>query len=247
MTGERHAIDEYVRRAARVSDQAVASQVDPRAKQELLDRILGGPGPAPSAGPATSRAGRLRLPRLALAGAAAGGLVLAGGVAALVALDGDGTPATDPPAADSAQGEAQREADDGSALSAEPGAMMDCAEAYRPATLAERAFAFDGTVVAIAAPAPAGAEDLGYVDVTFQVEEWFHGGDADQYTVSMFPPDVVSSVDNETYQVGSRLLVTGEDRWGSERLDEPVAWYCGFTRAYSPALADEWREAFAGD
>jgi hypothetical protein len=175
-------------------------------------------------------------------------LVLAGGVAALVALDGDGTPATDDrPAADAAQGEVQPEADDGSALSAEPGAMMDCAEAYRPATLAERAFAFDGTVVAIAAPAPAGEEDLGYVDVTFRVEEWFHGGDANQFTVSMFPPDVVSSVDNETYQVGSRLLVTGEDRWGSESLDEPVAWYCGFTRAYSPAMADEWRQAFATD
>jgi hypothetical protein len=257
MTGERHAIDEYVRRAARVSDQAAASQVDPRAKQELLDRILGEPGPAPSAGPAASRSRRLRLSRLALAGAAAGVLVLAGGVAGLVALAGDGgTPATTdrPAAADSAAGgsdEAQpEEGSDGAEDSSGPSelgrAMMDCAATYTPESLAERAFAFDGTVVEVGAPPAADEQDALYVDVTFEVAEWFHGGDADRFAVSMFPPEVVSSIDNETYQVGSRLLVTGEDRWERERIEEPVAWYCGFTRTYSPAMADEWRQAFAG-
>jgi len=46
-----------------------------------------------------------------------------------------------------------------------------------------------------------------------------------------------------SYGVGTRLLVSGEPRWGGAPLTDAIAWGCGFTRYYDPATADAWRNA----
>ncbi|UER54311.1 hypothetical protein HJG43_06910 [Kineosporiaceae bacterium SCSIO 59966] len=79
--------------------------------------------------------------------------------------------------------------------------------------------------------------------VTFRVLEWFRGGDAARITVAMPSSGQVDSASDEalTYGVGTRLLVSGEPRWGGAALDDPVAWLCGFTRSYDDATAAQWR------
>lgn len=121
------------------------------------------------------------------------------------------------------------------------GAAARCVESYSEETLRNRAFAFDGTVVAVGG----GSSSDGYVDVTFEVEEWFRGGGAEEVVVQMMPPGTVTSVGDVPYEVGTRLLVSGEPLWGGAPLDEPVAWPCGFTQPHSGAAASEWRGAFA--
>lgn len=111
------------------------------------------------------------------------------------------------------------------------------------------AFAFDGTVTAIADGSGGGEfGELGYVDVTFSVREWFHGGGADRVTVQMWAPPPTAGQAGDYgagyYGVGTRLLVTGEPRWGGEPLNEAVAWFCGFTRTYDDSTATAWRETF---
>jgi hypothetical protein len=127
-------------------------------------------------------------------------------------------------------------------------AAGSCAETYDVETLTGRDFAFDGTVVEIGSAAAAEA-DLGYSPVTFDVHEWFVGGSSDRVTVAMPAPDRVSSdgvqgLDDATYGVGTRLLVSGEPQWGGEPLDDPIAWMCGFTRYYDDQSATQWRTAF---
>lgn len=127
------------------------------------------------------------------------------------------------------------------------GAEARCVEGYSPETLPHRAFAFDGTVHSIGVDptddgqgGDNGAADGGYLPVTFDVHEWFAGGGPAHVTVAMLPP-TPSSLDAAEYHVGSRLLVSGEPRWGGDPLDEPLAWTCGFTRTHDPATADTWR------
>lgn len=128
------------------------------------------------------------------------------------------------------------------------GAEARCVEDYSPETLPHRAFAFDGTVHSIGGdPADdgqggdSGAADDGYRPVTFDVHEWFAGGGPARVTVAMLPP-TPSALDTAEYHVGSRLLVSGEPRWGGDPLDEPLAWVCGFTRTHEATTADRWRE-----
>lgn len=46
-----------------------------------------------------------------------------------------------------------------------------------------------------------------------------------------------------SYGLGSRLLVSGEPRWGGTALEDAIAWGCAFTRYYDPATANSWRRA----
>jgi predicted transcriptional regulator len=88
---------------------------------------------------------------------------------------------------------------------------MSCVETYRPGTLAKRGFAFDGTVTSIGEPSSGGREVIDpYLPVTL------------------------------TNTTGSRLLVSGEDRWAKSPMDSPIAWACGFTRLYNAADAQSW-------
>jgi len=133
--------------------------------------------------------------------------------------------------------------------------QMSCVTGYTLDHLAERGFAFDGTVVAIEPPAIAGTlpggelDPLPFVNATFEVHEWFKAGDSTitTMTVAMPPPDDTSAPNGAAWWgVGSRLLVTGESRWGTDPLDGPVAWMCGFSRTYDPATANAWRTQLAG-
>ena len=126
-----------------------------------------------------------------------------------------------------------------------------CAESYDLATLKKRAFAFDGTVSRITAMQPpadgSGALD-GYVTVTFHVNEWFRGGNQSTVTLDMIGPMNGSSVieDQEiSYGVETRLLVSGEPRFGGRPLQGAIAWPCGFTRYYDKGTAASWQQLFS--
>ena len=133
-----------------------------------------------------------------------------------------------------------------SRVGAVPGALVaSCVETYDLVRLKNRAFAFDGTVTQTEVMKPpadgSGALD-GYLTVTFHVNEWFRGGAQGTVTVDMIGPSM--SPDQElSYGVGSRLLVTGEPRFGGSPLNAAVAWGCGFTRYYDQATAASWRQA----
>ncbi len=126
------------------------------------------------------------------------------------------------------------------------GGSANCVQAYDEYAIRERAFAVDATVVAIG---PARGEDP-YVEVTLRVLEAFApptGLDpGTEVQVSMLPPGT-ATVDTATYNIGSRLLVSGEPRWGGEPLDEPTAWACGFSRTYNTDTAAAWRAAVASE
>lgn len=125
---------------------------------------------------------------------------------------------------------------------------FSCVEAYDLTSLKGRDFAFDGTVSGIAAIQPPQAETdarAGYLAVTFIVHQWFRGGDQATVTVDMLPGStqgITSSPEGATFGVGTRLLVSGEPRFGGGPLQAPVAWPCGFTRHFDQSTAATWRQ-----
>jgi hypothetical protein len=131
------------------------------------------------------------------------------------------------------------------------GGAASCAELYAPEALTGRAFAFDGVVVEVG-PSVSDRGDEGDLDlpgVTFEVREWFSGGRADTVTVDMQPPtagNAAPSGPGYAYGIGSRLLVSGEARWGGSSLEDPIAWGCGFTRYYDRETAAAWHGALTG-
>jgi len=152
---------------------------------------------------------------------------------------------------------------------------FSCVESYSPEAIPRRGFAFDGTVVDIG-PAQSDRGDDGGLDltgVTFAVSDWFRGGSGETVTVDMFAPSgpggsgTITSDGNGTvsggdssgggdsdaggsgasYGVGSRLLVSGEARWGeTDPLEDPIGWGCGFTRYHDSRTAAAWQAATAG-
>lgn len=130
------------------------------------------------------------------------------------------------------------------------GGAASCVESYDPKAVTGRAFAFDGVVVAVGdSVSDRGDEaDLGLPGVTFEVREWFSGGRGGTVTVDVQPPTTGSNDPSDpgyAYGVGSRLLVSGEGRWGGSPLESPIAWGCGFSRYYGPETATAWRDALA--
>lgn len=123
------------------------------------------------------------------------------------------------------------------------GSAALCVDYYSPASVAKRSFAFDGTVTAVGEGTTnkPGMGDLDTVAVTFEVTEWFRGGDGTSVTVDMGRGAQGS--------VGDRLLVSGEPRWGGPPLQDAIAWgggECGdFTQDYDETVAAEWRKATA--
>ncbi len=119
-----------------------------------------------------------------------------------------------------------------------------CVAEYSPGTVMDLAFAFDGTVVAIGpgfTDRP-GKGRLGYAGVTFEVHEWFRGGDEATITIDLQPPGAAGE-ERPAYAVGTRLLVSGAHRWGGATDADLLGWGCGFTRYHDPATADAWRRA----
>lgn len=112
-----------------------------------------------------------------------------------------------------------------------------CVSQYSPETLTERSFAFDGTAIRVGNESDPRApdEDVVHARVEFRVNTWFSGGRGGTAAVWMQRP----------VEAGDRLLVAGEPRWGGAPLEDPIAWECGFTIAYSEARSKEWSAAFA--
>ena len=126
-------------------------------------------------------------------------------------------------------------------------AAVSCVKEYSPREVAQRSFAFDGVVTEIG-PGTTNREGGGQLrlsSVTFAVNEWFSGGSTETVTVQMLPPtpDGMSAETGQSYDVGSRLLVSGEPRWGDpDPLTDAIASdTCGFTRYWDPETADAWR------
>lgn len=222
------AIDDCIAGIADVDDRDVqAFWARSQAKDELLASILKEPlvGAPP---PHRPNALSLRRPlRIALASFLASAAVIVGATSVDV-FSRHGSPTT-----------AKLPAGDRS-VAVEGSWDGRCVEQYSASTLTNRAFAFDGTVTSIR-----GIGDGLYVPVTFEVHEWFRGGQTPQVTVSMMAP-LPTSVGNAGYEPGTRLLVSGEPRRGGEPLNAPVAWPCGFTRSYAVDTADGWREILKG-
>jgi hypothetical protein len=96
-------------------------------------------------------------------------------------------------------------------------------ELYSLETLANRAFAFDGTVEAIEGTL-----------VTFRVNEWYRGGEGDTVTLDGGTLLGITAGSDTALEPGGRYLVAG---------DETFAWGCGFTQPYDAEVAGEWAEA----
>jgi len=103
-----------------------------------------------------------------------------------------------------------------------------CIEVYDVATIANREMAFDGTVVAVNGD-----------DVTFEVNQWFRGGSAEETTVGGASGlgTLTSVGEAVALEPGTRLLVAG---------DQQFAWSCGFTQPYDADVAADWERAFGG-
>ncbi len=125
------------------------------------------------------------------------------------------------------------------------GGAASCVESYSPETLRNRDFAFDGIVVGIGPSVSDRGDDgdLNSAGITFEVREWFVGGDAEHVTVDLPSVGEGTAQEDLPFQVGARLLVSGEPRWGGAPLDSPIAWGCGFSRYYDEETATAWRES----
>lgn len=126
-----------------------------------------------------------------------------------------------------------------------PDGASSCVESYSLETLRNRDFAFDGIVLGFGPPVSDRGDDgdLNSVGITFQVREWFVGGDAEEVTVDLQSVGEETAEEDLPFQVGARLLVSGEPRWGGAPLDSPIAWGCGFSRYYDEETATAWRES----
>ncbi|WP_347058883.1 hypothetical protein ABC795_00790 [Blastococcus sp. HT6-30] len=226
---------------------------------ELAGRVAVGPPPTGQLLRAGRRARRRRTAGAALA-VAAGVAVVTGGVFAVVDPGDGATPAPtvvaeEPPPGGSGQGDEPAGAalaplpDDPTAGRTGPladGAAASCAVAYSPDAVRERDFSFDGVVTGIGPSVTdwSGSPGPELVGVTFAVNEWFSGGSGATVTVDLpvpaSPGASTTSEGGPVYGVGSRLLVSGADRWDGEPL-EPIGWTCGFTRYFDEETAASWR------
>ena len=103
-----------------------------------------------------------------------------------------------------------------------------CVEQYSPATLANRTFAFDGTVTAVDGER-----------VTFSVGTAYRG--AADGTITLDAPGMtgttITSAGGPNLTVGERYLVAGDNHF---------VWACGYTQPYDEAVAAEWASSVGG-
>ena len=62
-------------------------------------------------------------------------------------------------------------------------------------------------------------------------------GEGSAFTVDLPSPE-------GSFGIGSRLLVSGESRWGDPELADAIACPCGFTRYYDAEPAQAWKDAY---
>jgi hypothetical protein len=78
--------------------------------------------------------------------------------------------------------------------------------------------------------------------VTFHVHAWFRGGLGNTVIVDLPQPGATGPRFDEptrSYEIGTRLLVSGISHVGGVAPEHPIAARCGLTRYYSPARAAE--------
>lgn len=68
--------------------------------------------------------------------------------------------------------------------------------------------------------------------MSFEVHRWFKGATAPEVGVWIENLNIESSVGAVEAEPGTRLLVSGEPRWGGDPLEDPIAWPCGFTQPW---------------
>lgn len=107
------------------------------------------------------------------------------------------------------------------------GGLAMCAFLYDLETLAERDFAFDGTVASVDGD-----------KATYTVNEWFKGGSGAEITLDGASGlgSLASTGGDVVLEPGAHVLVAGDDTF---------AWSCGFTQAYDADIADAWRTALS--
>jgi hypothetical protein len=101
----------------------------------------------------------------------------------------------------------------------------DCVEPCNTDTITNRAFAVDGTIAHVA-DGSVDPRSFAYVDVTFDVHEWFRGGGTTRVIIQMNLPVGEPSVGDRYdgyYKTSDRLPVMGAVRWGGEPLDNAIA------------------------
>jgi hypothetical protein len=132
-----------------------------------------------------------------------------------------------------------------SSSSSSTNTAASCVEVYSPETLANRSFAFDGSVLSIETRTdpklPAGQRETPWV--SFEVHRWYLGGSGGEVGIWMDALNVETSAGSIEAETGTRLLVAGEPRWGGDPLEDPVAWTCGFTQPWTEEAAAEWGAA----
>jgi hypothetical protein len=117
----------------------------------------------------------------------------------------------------------------------------DCAVKYSLVTLADRSWAFDGTIVAFGKDGvvSGGGDRV----ATFRVLRWYRGGSASETTVRFtFPTENLDSAEARDAKVGERFLVAGSYSVGSFS-SYPVAFGCGFTQRWTEYVAQQWATA----
>ncbi len=152
-------------------------------------------------------------PWLVAAAAAAAAIVAVGGAVALTDDDGDGQAVT-----------TTIPADDGGISPG--GSSASCVETYDLQTLANRETAFAGTVTSVTGD-----------QVTFEVEEWFRGGEGGEVTLTSSTGGAITPDGGPALEPGAHLLVAG---------DGGFAWGCGFSQPYDEAVAAAWADALSG-
>jgi hypothetical protein len=221
-------LTDLVRQAMALDAERVSALDDVEARRELFARIVDQSLPAPPA-PRAVRFAAVRRRRWALG--LVGGTAAAVATFAVLGVRWDGS-------------RPEPSASAGADVFAGHQAAQSCVESYTPGALARRAYGFDGTVTGIGSAASAAGLPDGYVLVTFKVHRWFRGGMGATVVVTMPRPEGSFEQDSAAYRIGSRLLVSGEPRYGGAPLADPIAWACGFTRGYTPGEAAVWGEVF---
>jgi len=155
--------------------------------------------------------------------AASAAVALMAGVIGTVALLGGGSP-SDPPTS-------SVPATSATSLTIPNNTLPStgfCVEFYDLETLANRDFAFDGTVTAVSGD-----------QVTFSVNQWFLGDQVTEVTLTAtgLTGGAITSAGGPSLTEGERFLVAGS---------ETFVWSCGFTQAYDPAVASDWAGVFGG-
>jgi hypothetical protein len=109
--------------------------------------------------------------------------------------------------------------------------LNSCAFAFSAETLAERGFAFDGTVSDIVEPT---AQDAPY-EVVFDVTTWYRGDEGSSVTVKTYDVSGTSLAGDLGLEPGERILGSGDDGF---------LWGCGFSMPYTDRDAAVFEDVF---